>query len=134
MVGPNVNLNIFEIVDAIADKNQRKALRTLYGHLENGVDPYYIFSMIVYQFRNLLKVKALAKNALAYAGIIKKAGLHPYVVKKTFEQCKKFDLEELKRLFNQLARLDIETKTGKIDMAEGLYQFVFSLKVPAPVR
>jgi len=90
--------------------------------------------MIVYQFRNLLRLKELVKNALPYASIVKKTGLHPYVVKKAFEQCKKFDLEELKQLFNQLARLDIETKSGKMDMAEGLYQFVFSLNPPASVK
>jgi DNA polymerase-3 subunit delta len=134
MVGPNISSNIFELVDAIADKNQRRALRVLYSHLESGADPYYIFSMIVYQFRNLLKVKELVKNALPYTSIVKKTGLHPYVVKKTFEQCKRFDLEELKRLFNQLARLDIETKSGKIDMTEGLYQFVFSLNSLASAK
>jgi len=134
MVGPNISSNIFEIIDAIAEKNQRRALKTLYSNLENGVDPYYIFSMIVYQFRNLLKVKELVKNALPYTSIVKKTGLHPYVVKKTFEQCKRFDLEELKRLFNQLARLDIETKSGKIDMTEGLYGFVFSLNSLASAK
>lgn len=131
LVGPNASLNIFEIVDAITDKNQRKATRTLYNHLETGADPYYIFSMIVYQFRNLLRVKTLIKNALPYAGIVKKTGLHPYVVKKTLDQCKNFDLEELKRLFDQLARLDIDAKSGRTDMAEGLYQFVYSLNISA---
>jgi DNA polymerase III delta subunit len=134
MVGPSVNLNIFELVDAIADKNQRRALRVLYNHLESGVDPHYIFSMIVYQFRNLLKVKELVKNALPYTGIVKKTGLHPYVVKKAFEQCNRFSLEELKRLFNQLARLDIETKSGRIDIAEGLYQFIFSLSPSSSLK
>lgn len=127
LVGPNVNLNIFEVIDAIASKNRYKAAAVLYNHLEKGVDPYYIFSMIVYQFRNLLKVKALTKNAVPYADIIKKTGLNPYVVKKTYEQSKKFDLDELKRLFAKLAQLEISAKSGSIDMAEGLYQFTFSL-------
>jgi len=129
LVGPEVNLNIFKVIDAIADKNRPRAAALLYNHLEAGVDPYYIFSMIVYQFRNLLRVKALVKNAVPYAGIIKKTGLNPYVVKKTFEQCKKFDLDELKRLFAALAQIEINGKSGSIDITEGLYQFIFSLNV-----
>lgn len=127
LVGPNVSLNIFEVVDAIANKSKYKATATLYNHLETGVDPYYIFSMVTYQFRNLLRIKTLIKNAVPYADIVKKTGLNPYVVKKTYEQCKKFDLDELKQAFAILAQIDISAKTGNIDMAEGLYQFALSL-------
>ncbi len=127
LVGPNVNLNIFEVIDAIAGKNKYRALTMLYNHLESGADPYYIFSMIIFQFRNLLKVKTLIKNVVPYANIVKKTGLNPYVVKKTYEQCKKFDLDELKRAFATLAQTEINAKSGNLDMAEGLYRFTLSL-------
>ena len=129
LVGPNVNLNIFEIIDAIASKNRYRALTMLYNHLESGADPYYIFSMTAFQFRNLLKVKTLIKNVVPYADIVKKTGLNPYVVKKTYEQCKKFDLDELKRAFATLAQTETNAKSGNLDMAEGLYRFALSLSV-----
>lgn len=129
LVGPNVNLNIFEIIDAIASKNRYRALTMLYNHLESGADPYYIFSMVLFQFRNLLKVKTLIKNVVPYVDIVKKTGLNPYVVKKTYEQCKKFDLDELKRAFATLAQTETNTKSGNLDMAEGLYRFALSLSV-----
>ena len=127
LVGPNVNLNIFEVIDAIAGKNRYRALTMLYNHLESGVDPYYIFSMVIFQFRNLLRIKTLIKNAVPYANIVRKTGLNPYVVKKTYEQCKKFDPDELKRAFSALAQTEIGAKSGTIDMAEGLYRFALSL-------
>ena len=127
LVGPNVNLNIFEVIDAIAGKNRYRALTMLYNHLESGVDPYYIFSMVIFQFRNLLRIKTLIKNAVSYANIVRKTGLNPYVVKKTYEQCKKFDPDELKRAFSALAQTEIGAKSGTIDMAEGLYRFALSL-------
>jgi DNA polymerase III delta subunit len=87
--------------------------------------------MIVYQFRNLLRVKSLtnptAGGVVPYAEIIKKTGLNPYVVKKTYEQCKKYELAELKNIFSGLAALDIETKSGRLDLGDGLYQLTFSL-------
>ncbi len=127
LVGANVNLNIFEVIDAIAGKNRYGALTMLYNHLESGADPYYIFSMVIFQFRNLLRVKTLMKNAVPYPDIVKKTGLNPYVVKKTYEQCKKFDPDELKRAFAALARTEISAKSGAMDMAEGLYRFALSL-------
>jgi len=127
LVGPNVNLNIFEVIDAIAGKNRYRALTMLYNHLESGADPYYIFSMVIFQFRNLLRVKTLIKDAVPYANIVKKTGLNPYVVKKTYEQCKKFDPDELKRAFAMLAQTEVSAKSGIIDMAEGLYRFALSL-------
>ena len=129
LVGPNVNLNIFEVIDAIASKNKYRALTMLYNHLESGVDPYHIFSMVIFQFRNLLRVKTLIKNVVPYANIVKKTGLNPYVVKKTYEQCKKFDPDELKRAFATLAQTEISAKSGTMDMAEGLYHFTLSLGV-----
>ncbi len=119
--------NIFHIVDAVANKNKPKAATMIYEHIWSGGDPYYIFSMIVYQFRNLLRIKSLIKNASPYELIIKKTGLNPYVVKKTHEQSKKYDLDDLKSRFHELVDLEFKVKTGVLDMAEGLYQFVFSL-------
>ncbi len=127
LVIPTVNLNIFEMTDAIASKHRFGALRLLSDHLDSGADPHYIFSMLVYQFRNLLRIKSLAQDAVSYSDIIKKTRLHPFVVKKMYEQCKRFDLDELKHLFSQLAKIDIGAKSGEIDMADSLYQFTFSL-------
>lgn len=126
LVCPKEDLNIFQIVDVVAGKNKLRAISLLYNHLWAGEDPYYIFSILAYQFRNLLRIKSLIKNAVPYAAIIKKTGLNPFVVKKTHEQCRKYDLDELQRLFASLAKLDVEAKSGTIDMEDGLYRFVFS--------
>src|SRR3989344_7792799 len=115
------NLNIFQIVDAVAGRNKQRATVLLYDQLKAGEDPYYVFSMIVYQFRNLLRIKSLIKNAVPYAGIVKKTGLNPFVVKKTFDQCRGYDLDELRHLFTSLAQIDIEAKTSFIDMESSLY-------------
>ena len=127
LIAPSIDLNIFETLDAFGSRNKAQALLLLHEHLESGTDPFYLFSMLVYQFRNLIRIKSLASDAVPYANIIKKTGLNPYVVKKAYAQCNKFDLEELKQLFAGLSRLEINAKQGKEDMADGLYNFVFSL-------
>lgn len=119
--------NIFQIIDAIAAKNRLRATLLLHYFLERDDDPHYVFSMINYQFRNLLRVKSLMKNAMIYSAIIKKTGLNPFVVKKTQEQCRNYDLEELKQLYALLAQIDVLVKSGFEDMENGLFRFVFSV-------
>ncbi|OGN03655.1 MAG: DNA polymerase III subunit delta [Candidatus Yanofskybacteria bacterium RIFCSPHIGHO2_01_FULL_44_17] len=127
LVAPKEDLNIFRMVDVVINKNRLLTARALHDHIESGADPYYIFSMITYQFRNLLRVKDLAKNAVPYAGIIKKTNLNPYVVKKTLDQCKKYELTELKNIFRDLAAMDVAVKDGEAEMVDGLYRFALAL-------
>jgi DNA polymerase-3 subunit delta len=119
--------NIFEVIDAIANKNKARASTLFYNHIENGEDPYYFFSMIIYQFRNLLRIKSLAKNAVPYENMAHKTGFKPYVLRKTYEQSRRFDLEELKKDFAALAQIEIDAKTGNTDMADAIFGFIFSL-------
>lgn len=127
LVTPAEDLKIFELIDAIASRTKFRAACLLHKNLESGQDPFYIFSMIVYQFRNLLRVKSLVENAIPYQTIIQKTGLNPYVVKKTYEQCKKYDLKEIRRLFNHLAEIDIRAKSGELEMGEAIFQFAVSI-------
>lgn len=127
LVRPKIDGNVFTVIDAISGKNQLRATKLLHNHIESGVDPYYIFSMIVYQFRNLLRVKGLAAQAVPYAGIIKKTGLNPFVVKKSYEQCRHYELDELKRRFTDLFVAEIDMKKGELEIEDFLYKFVFSL-------
>jgi DNA polymerase-3 subunit delta len=128
LVQPDEDLGIFEVIDAIASKNKAKASAMLHSYLGLDYDPHYVLSMIIFQFRNLLRVKSLVKNAIPYSDMLQKTSFKPFVLNKTYEQCRRFDLDELKQLFAYLARLDLESKSGQINLTDGLYQFVFSLQ------
>lgn len=130
LVSPAVDLNIFEAIEAIASKNRGRAMYFLNKHLSNGEDPYYLFSMVIYQFRNLLRVKSLADNLIGAVvtpdAIARKTGLHPFVAKKAVEQARKFELSELKQKFTSLADYDVAIKNGGIDIVDCLYQIALS--------
>ncbi len=126
LVLPSANLSIFETIDALGAKNKAKALTLLARHLENGDDPYRLFSMFVYEFRNLLRVKSLLAKYMLSADIAKKTSLHPFVVRKMSEQARKFELEELKQKFSILAQSDIAIKNGQLDIIDCLYQTVLN--------
>ncbi len=106
-------LNIFQFTDALGNQDKRQAYTLLAEQLEEGTDPFYLFSMIVFQFRNMLAPK--------------RTGVHPFAAQKAAGHARHFDPNKLKTLYRSLAALEVDAKTGNRDMVDGLYQFVFSL-------
>lgn len=115
LVTPNLDLNIFNLLDALGRRDKAKTILLLARQLESGTDPFHLFSMFVYQFRGLLRVKS--------AGHHPPSGLHPYAAKKLAEQARLFGLEELKQRFAALAVGDQQIKSGQINSVDWLYQF-----------
>lgn len=118
-------LNIFDFVDAIAGKNKTKAYEVLFKEIKSGRDPYYLLTMMVYGFRNLLAVKDLSERKMSVDTIVKKTRLHPFVVKKTYQSAEKFNLNELKSIYSFLLDLDTYSKRGMLNLQDSLFLFVF---------
>ncbi len=120
LVKPEIETDIFKTIDAIAKRDRKKALSFIHKHLEKGDTPLYLLSMIGYQIRNVLSVKDMAERAFPYNVILKKSGLHPFVVKKSYSQAKAFSLEELKKIYQKIFEADLSIKVGKIDSETAL--------------
>jgi len=107
--------DIFKTIDAIAVGDKKSAMRLIHCHLEAGDHPLKILTMISFQFRNLLSVKDLIEKGGHFELIAKKSGLHPYVARKSYFQCQRFSLSELKKIYQKIFQADIDIKTGKAD-------------------
>jgi len=112
LVRPKIETDIFETIDAIASKDKKRALKFIKAHLERGDSPLYLFSMIVFQFRNLLMVKDLIERNLPSYFL---TGLHPFVIKKSILLSNKFRFLELKKIYQKIFQIDVDIKTGKIE-------------------
>jgi len=115
LVKPKIDVDIFKTIDAIAEKNKKQALSLLHKHLEKGDSPLYLLSMINFQFRNLIQIKSLVEKNCTYQNIQKSTKLHPYVVKKSLWQIRKFSFPELKKIYQKIFKADMNIKTGRID-------------------
>lgn len=104
LVRPKIETGIFKTIDAIAQKNKKEALALIHQHLEKGDSPLYLLAMINFQFRNLLMVKT-SKNPR----------LHPYLIKKSTWQARKFTLQDLKKIYHRIFKADLAIKTGRLD-------------------
>lgn len=116
MIFDSRNINIFELLDSISDKQKAKAMFMIESFLKKGGDPGYLFSMVAYQIRNLLIVKDLTSRPLAPGVAVKKSGLHPFVYKKAFSACKKIDRQSLINWHSKLLDWDLKVKKGLTDI------------------
>ena len=115
LVKPEIEAEIFETIDALAQKNKKKALKFVEKHLEKGDSPFYLLSMINYQFRNLIIVKTGGQYG---------SGIHPYAARKAANLTKFFSLKELKMAYQKIFEADLEIKTGKINPEEGIRMLI----------
>lgn len=119
-IKPKVLAEIFKTIDELAQGNKKAALQMLQNHLDKGDSPFYLLSMINYQFRNLLLVKSCTDNCAR----TKKLGLHPFVLQKTNQLARSFSLEQLKKIYHQIFEADLDIKTGKTPPEEGLRMLI----------
>lgn len=123
--------SIFDLVDALGNRNSKKASLLLQKKLSEGADPFYLFSMFIRQFRLLIQVKELADEGLRPPAISKQLRLHSFVVGKLYQQCQGFGMSQLEHIYKHLLEIDVGVKTGRNDMTTALNLLVAGLTVTA---
>jgi DNA polymerase-3 subunit delta len=106
--------NVFEMVDAIGQRDGATASRLLHRLLDQN-DPLQLFGMIIRQFRLLILAREYLNEGGAPKEIGKTIGVHPFVGEKLVGQVKVFSLEQLETIYHFLLETDIGIKTGKVD-------------------
>lgn len=128
LIETQLNNDIFKTIEALAENNKKLALGLLHQHLNRGDDPFYLLSMFIYQFRNLLRIASLQENGVFNEfEIAKISRLHPYVVKKSFTQAKNFGEKKLLSIYKKLGAIDTKIKTGQLNIQLALDKFIGEL-------
>lgn len=111
IVVSKIDENIFNFIDALGQQNKALALRLLEEKLNSGVNAQLLLSMIVRQYRLLIKAKALSKQA-SYAGALAQAlKLPSWLADKTYQQSQLYTMEQLKNIYSNLLDLDQQLKS-----------------------
>lgn len=103
---------IFDMVEAIGKKEQKRALQLYYDLLVLKEPPMRILALIGRQFNFLLQIKELKKKGYSQAAIAEKTGLHGFVVGKYERQAAGFKMEELKKALEACVVADEQVKRG----------------------
>jgi DNA polymerase-3 subunit delta len=110
-----LEVDIFKVIDAISMKNKKLAFQSLHSFLKRDEKYLDLFSLIKFQFRNLIKAKELIEKRGKNFQIINKLNLHPFIVEKILKVLPRFTMEDLKRVYQKIFSLDLAIKTGKIE-------------------
>lgn len=103
--------SVFELTDALARRDQRRALALLHELLADGVAPLAIVGMTASQTRALLQVKALSSRGMSAFQIAQTAGLAPYQVEKALRVVGRFTVEQLEAAHRALLGVDVTLKS-----------------------
>lgn len=104
---------IFDMVEAVAQKEQKRALELYYNLLALKEAPMKILALIARQFHMLLQVKEMKAKGYQESDIAKKTGLNPYFLKKKYiPQAARFQLPQLTDALKTCVEAEECVKTG----------------------
>lgn len=109
-----VTSQIFEMVEAIALRRQREALRLYYDLLALKEPPMRILFLIGRQFSLLLQVKELRAGGCDNRIIGERTGLRSFIAGKYVSQASRFTRAELREALEACVDTDEAVKSGQI--------------------
>ena len=116
--------HIFDMVDAVAAKEQKKALDYYYDLLALKEPPMRILYLLTRQFKLLLEVKDLVGKRYDKSSIAKTVGLHPFVAGKYMQQCRTFEKKELRNILEEAVDTEEMVKTGRLNDVMSVELFI----------
>lgn len=106
---------IFDMIRAVAEKQQRQALDLYYDLLSLKEPPMRILFLIARQFNQMLQLKDLREQGMDHNTVASKAGLAPFIVKKTLSQAAHFSKEALRQAVEDCVEAEEAVKTGRLN-------------------
>lgn len=110
-----ISNHIFDMINAISEKQQKKALELYYDLLALKEPPMRILFLIARQCNILLQAKELKAKGYDNRTIGSKIGLPPFVVQKNLNQAAKFKTATLRNAVTQCVEAEEAVKQGRMN-------------------
>lgn len=105
---------IFDMVRAVTERNQKKALQLYYDLLALKEPPMRILFLLARQFRQLLQVKELSQDGMDQNSIAAKLGIQGFVVRNCSNLARSYTREALEQAVEDFTQAEEDVKTGKL--------------------
>lgn len=122
-----ISNHIFDMVNAIADRQQKKALQLYYDLIALKEPPMRILFLIARQCNLLLQVKEMKAKGYDNKTIGSKVGLAPFIVGKYVTQGAKFKIADLKRAVVMCVEAEEAVKTGRMNDMMSVEMLILSV-------
>ena len=120
--------DVFQLVNAVVDRDLKKAFSLWYDLCVLNKDAIYLTALLAGQFRFLYQVKVLMDQGAGKDMIVSKLGAHPYRVQITMQNARKLSTPYLLHILSKLAVLDQKMKGGQLDKKLGFEMFLLELQ------
>ncbi|MBE7082956.1 MAG: DNA polymerase III subunit delta [Clostridiales bacterium] len=124
LVAKDTETKVFDLTDALGNKNKDKAITYVYQMLESGEPVIKILGLINGQFRRLMFAKI---NKGSNQDLAKTLGCKEYAITKAKEQANKFGAKQLKAIVNLLMETDYNIKSGAMSQENALYYLILKI-------
>jgi DNA polymerase-3 subunit delta len=127
VVGVSRGFTVFDLQNAIGDKNLEEALRVVKRMVEIGESPQLVIVMLTRYFSILWKIQDMIKRGVSESEVISSTRISPYYIKNYTDAAKKFSTVEIERAFAILLEADIKLKSISPDPYHLMEMLVYLL-------
>ena len=110
-----MSVKIFDMIDAISTKNQKKTLDSYYELIAAKEPPMRILYMITRQFNLMLQAKDLSNQGMGKNDVAKAMGVQAFIAGKSIQQARNFQMRELKDGLAESIKKEQLIKRGAMD-------------------
>lgn len=107
--------SIFDLQDALGEKNKSSSFKIAFNLLEKGSEPVYIIHMLTRFFTGILRINELKSANMPEMQAARIIGTHPFYLKKFYSARRLYSDEELIRVSRALLNADVSVKTTSDD-------------------
>lgn len=106
---------IFDMINAMAEKKQKKAMELYYDLLALKEPPMRILYLITRQFNLLMQIKELSEEGYSAKTISERLKMAGFIVRNCLRQAEYFSLKTLKEALQDCVRMEEAVKTGRMN-------------------
>jgi DNA polymerase-3 subunit delta len=116
---------IFQLLEAAFAGDRRRTLGLYAEQRAQSVEPIQIIAMLAWQLHVLAVIKTAGDRGAD--AIAREARLNPFVVRKSQGIARRLSLPQLKKLVEDLLKIDVQSKRTNLDPDEALQHYLLSL-------
>lgn len=121
--------NIFDMLNAIGDRNPRRAIRLLQQALDGGQHPLQVLALIARQYRIYIGLKDMAEQGMRPEDMARRLRIPAWTVRRDLKVAQHMSWSFLERVMERLLETDANIKQGRIDADMALQLLVTGLSM-----
>lgn len=110
-----ISNKIFDMVRAVTEKNQKRALDLYYDLLTLKEPPMRILFLLAKQFKQLLETRQMINEEASQNEICSRLGVPSFAVRNLITCARKYSTEELQTAVEDFVEAEEAVKTGRLD-------------------